>query len=60
MTVKELIEYLQTLKPESTVQVAVASGSGYESWTAFSDIKIEDNTYYYDGDKPYLELGEDR
>lgn len=47
-TVADLIEYLKTLPPETTIQVAVGGYSNFQSFTEFVDLDINDNTYYYD------------
>ena len=39
-TVAQLIEYLQTLPPETTVQVAAAVEGMYTAWTTEQDLDI--------------------
>ena len=39
-TVAQLIDYLQTLSPETTVRVAVAVDGNYSSYTSWEDLEL--------------------
>jgi len=62
-TVTELIQYLQKLSPETTVEVAVAVEDMYTAWTCHEDLDVENpsdyssNVEFVDGDEPRLLLG---
>ena len=60
MTVQELIEYLETLPPETTVKVPKVMEAGYGAYSKMQDPGIEDGMYFYEG--PFgneLEIGEE-
>lgn len=40
-TVKEMIEWLQTLPEDAEVQCGVEMSSGYDHWMAFDPVDIE-------------------
>jgi hypothetical protein len=68
-TVAQLIEYLQTLPPETTVEVAGAEECHYSAWTIREDLDIpvvyfgsnrsdySNNAEFISGDEPCLFLG---
>ena len=56
-TAAELIEYLLTLPPETSVQVLAEVKAGYESWTKWVDLDIEKNVYFSPLGE-YIELGD--
>lgn len=70
-TVAQLIEYLQTLPPETTVDVAVNVDGSYASYTSSEALELpnwietdgygywtmSDNIDYCDGDNPQLFFG---
>ena len=61
MTVKELIEYLETLPPETVVKVPKIMESGYGAYSKMKDPVINDTIYFYEAPdgSTELEIGEE-
>ena len=61
MTVQELIEYLETLPPETKVKVPTLTSKGYGSFTKLKDPVIGDTIYFYESPVGLhkLEIGEE-
>jgi hypothetical protein len=61
MTVKELIEYLETLPPETVVKTPKVMESGYGGYTKLQDPVINDTIYFYESPTGHhtLEMGEE-
>jgi hypothetical protein len=57
-TVKQLIEYLQTVPPDTQIQVLTEKTIGYQTTTEFTNLEIGSNSYFFDTFSPkILEFG---
>ena len=56
-TAAELIKYLETLPPETSIQVLKQNSIGYETWTTWVDLDFPQHAYFSELGG-YLELGE--
>jgi hypothetical protein len=60
MTVKELIEYLEKLPPETVVKTPRQQGDGYKFYSEMQDLVINETVYFYESPAGHheLEIGE--
>ena len=57
-TAAQLIEYLQTLPPDTSIQVLKECHAHFETWTKWVDLDLSSGSNFSERGE-YLELGEE-